>query len=219
MSTETIYHTDLRVDVHLDAYINVTRLAALRWRIGVLLQPRQSAEAAWWVNDAQVSVTFTGGTSVTAVSAQADAGDADQPRLIVPGDVARDLGYADQINARVRATNKGMTHARFDFTVDPDVRGMVNLGCLYFSQEFGTKLLHDADKFLTTVPFGTDMSGNVVVANARQEIWWTDELLEPGVSANMYYVVDVGKVSGEGLPCSHDWCNEVDEVARVGDVA
>ena len=212
MSTGTMDHTDLRVDVHMDAYINVTRLAALRWRIGVLLQPRQSAEAAWWVNDAQVSVTFTGGTSVTAVSAQADAGDADQPRLIVPGDVARDLGYADQINARVRATNKGMTHARFDFTVDPDVRGMVNLGCLYFSQEFGTKLLHDADKFLTTVPFGTDMSGNVVVANARQEIWWTDELLEPGESANMYYVVDVGQVPGDDQPCNHDWCNEVDAV-------
>ena len=210
MSTETIYHTDLRVDVHLDAYINVTRLAERRWRIGVLMQPREASGAAWWVNDAQVTMTFTGGTSVAAVSVGADAGDAEQPRLIVPGELARDLGYSDQIDTRVRATGRGMTHARFDFTVDPDVRGMVHLGCLLFSQEFGSKQLHDAEKFLTTVPFGTDVSGNVVMANARQEIWWTDELLEPGESANMYYVVDVGQVSGDGLPCNHDWCNEVD---------
>ena len=35
--------SDLLVDVHTDAYLGVTRLSQRRWRVGVMIQPRQPA--------------------------------------------------------------------------------------------------------------------------------------------------------------------------------
>ena len=61
---------------------------------------------------------------------------------------------------------------------------------------------------LTLVRFGTNSAGEVVFATPHQEIWWTDELLEPGESADVYYTVAVGQVPGDGRPFAHDWCNE-----------
>jgi len=207
MSDEKIYHTDLYIDVHLDVYLSVTRLSERRWRIGALMQPREATTEQWWVHDARLSLTFTGGPSVTAIAVAADAGTATEPRLWEPDDIARQLGYRQQTDARVRASSQAMTHARFDFTVDPDVTGMVQLGYLFFSQEFDRQLLHDAHKFLTAVPYGTVASGDIVVGTPYQEIWWTDEDIEPGEDAGMYSVVPVEKVAGEGRPCAHDWCN------------
>ena len=68
MNDENLYHSDLRVDVHLDAYLSLTRLADRRWRIGVMLQPRQADAEGWWVNDAQVALMCASGPLVSAVT-------------------------------------------------------------------------------------------------------------------------------------------------------
>ena len=214
MTDEATHHSDLCVDVHLDAYFSVTRMAERRWRIGALMTPRQADEADWWVNDAQLTLTFSAGTSVAAVAVAADAGETMQPRLFVPGETARQMGYDEQTDAQVRASSQAMTHARFDFTLDPDVRGMARLGYLFVNQDFASRQLHDASMFLTAVAFGTDASGAIVLGSAYQEIWWTDEDVEPGESADFYSVVPVEAVSSEGRPCAHDWCNGIGAVTE-----
>lgn len=210
MNEENLYHSDLYVDVHLDAYLSVTRLADRRWRIGVMLQPRQAKVEDWWVNDAQVTLTCASGPLVSAVAVATEAGTATEPQLWMPSGKEKVWGFQDQIDASVHANSEVMTHARFEFSIDPDVRGAVPLGALHIKQQFDDRLLHDADMFLTLVRFGTNSAGEVVFATPHQEIWWTDELLEPGESADVYYTVVVGQVPGDGQPCTHDWCNELD---------
>lgn len=217
MSEENLYHSDLRVDVHLDAYLSLTRLAERRWRIGVMLQPRKADVQSWWVNDAQVTLTCASGPLVSAVTVATEAGTAVEPQLWMPSGEERVWGFQDQIDTTVHANSQAMTHARFEFTVDPDVRGAVPLGALHIKQQFDDRLLHDADMFLTLVRFGTNSAGEVVFATPHQEIWWTDELLEPGESADVYYTVVVGEVPSEGRPCTHDWCNEERAVVEAGE--
>lgn len=213
------YHTDLYVDVHLDAYISVTRLTQRRWRIGVLMQPRQATTDQWWVHDASVSVTFSGGSSVTAISVAADAGKTCEPTLYEPDEIAMQLGYGMQTDTCVNASSQAMTHARFDFTVDPEVRQLQPLGYLFFQQEFDQQLLNDAHRFLTAVRFGTDGSGGIAVGTPYQEMWWTEEDLQPGEDAGMYWVVPVEEVSAEGRACTHDWCNGLGAEPQSVDVA
>lgn len=209
MSEKSIYQADLVVDVHLDAYINVTRLTERRWRIGVLMQPRSGGSDAWWVNDAEVTLTCTGGPSVTAVSVAAIAGAADEPSLFVPNAAVRELGYEEQTDTSVRATSQAMTHAQFDFSVDPDVRGAHQLGVLHFMQSLQRDHSDGAVQFFTFVPFGTVVSGEVVVAHARHEVWLSDEDVAPGEMADVYYVHEVSTIANDGQACVHDWCGEL----------
>lgn len=216
MSEANLYHSHLSIDVHLDAHLSVTRLRPRRWRIGAMLVPRRTDDEGWWVNDADISLTCASGPLVTSVTVATEAGRASEPHLRIVSGEEKVWGFQDQVDATVHASTAAMTHARFEFTVDPDVQGALPLGALHIKQQFDDRLLHDADMFLTLVRFGTNSAGEVVFATPHQEIWWTDELLEPGESADVYYTVVVGEVPSEGRPCAHDWCNEEGAVVDAG---
>lgn len=200
--------SDLLVDVHADAYVGVTWLSQRRWRIGVMIQPRQAAAEHWWVASGGVDLQLSTPQQVTAVAAAVDVGIVRGPSVHVPNDLAKRMGYGEQTHASARVDLAGgLTYARFEFSVDPDVAPMVVLGGLDFHQSFDGRELYDAAEFRTTIPFGTDEHRRVVLGRPRQEVWCTDEVLEPGESASVYWVHEVHPRAGNAMPCGHDWCN------------
>ena len=216
MNNEHGLCTELLVDVHADAYLSVTQLSERRWRIGTMIQPRLADAEYWWVANGDITVSFNAGDSVTAIDIAADGADASEPHLYIPSDIAKQLGYGPQTNASVsEPLNEAMTYTGFDFTVDPDVSPMVTLGLLNVHQSFNGRELHGASEFRTIIPFGTDEQRRIVLGRPLQEVWCTDEPLEPGEAAEVYYTHDVHPLVGAGLPCAHDWCNGQGVVAET----
>lgn len=204
MFTKNGFAHELLVDVHADAHINATRLADRRWRISVLLVPRSSG--AWWVDGADVTVSFGARDGVTAVAADADGGEASEPKLLVADEKMRALGYGDQTSVSVSGSERAMSYSQFDFTVDPDVTDMRGLGFISFWQNLDQSL-HGAVIFRTDVPFGTEEDGSVVLGQPVHEVWCSEFELEPGQEAGEYWTYFPGEASKAGLPCGHDWCN------------